>query len=90
MGVEELESSTRRVRAGCVAPNTSLPKTGADAENRTQVGRVPGDCSATELRERAVQLSKSNKKARFSGRAGWESNDALDPTHPRRALDLSP
>ncbi len=36
------------------------------------------------------QLSKSNKKARFLGRAVLESDCALDSTHPRRALDLSP
>ena len=36
------------------------------------------------------QLSKSNKKARFLGRAVVESDCALDSTHPRRALDLSP
>ena len=36
------------------------------------------------------QLSKSNKKARFLGRAVVESDGALDSTHPRRALDLSP
>jgi hypothetical protein len=36
------------------------------------------------------QLSKSNKKARFLGRAVLESGFALDSTHPRRALDLSP
>ena len=35
------------------------------------------------------QLSKSNKKARFLGRAGLESDCALDSTHPRRALDWS-
>ena len=51
VGVEELESSTRRVRAGYVATNTSLPKTGASAGNRTQVGRLPSDCSATELHQ---------------------------------------
>jgi hypothetical protein len=36
------------------------------------------------------QLSKSNKKARFLGRAFLESDCALDSTHPRRALDWSP
>jgi hypothetical protein len=36
------------------------------------------------------QLSKSNKKARFLGRAVLESDCALDSTHPRRALDWSP
>jgi hypothetical protein len=36
------------------------------------------------------QLSKSNKKARSLGRADLESDCALDSTHPRRALDLSP
>ena len=49
VGAEELESSTRRVRAGCVATNTSLPH-GADAANRTRVSSVPGTRSATELR----------------------------------------
>ena len=38
----------------------------------------------------AFQLSKSNKKARFLGRAVLESDCSLDSTHPRRALDLSP
>jgi len=38
----------------------------------------------------AFQLSKSNKKARFLGRAVLESDLALDSTHPRRALGLSP
>ena len=36
------------------------------------------------------QLSKSNKKARFLERAFWESDCALDSTHPRHDLDLSP
>ena len=49
VGAEELESSTHRVRAGCVAANTSLPH-GADAANRTRVSSVPGTRSATELR----------------------------------------
>ena len=49
VGAEELESSTRRVRAGYVATNTSLPP-GADAANRTRVSSVPGTRSATELR----------------------------------------
>ena len=49
VGAEELESSTRRVRAGYVATNTSLPH-GAGAANRTRVSSVPGTRSATELR----------------------------------------
>jgi hypothetical protein len=42
------------------------------------------------LRCLVFQLSKSNKKARFLGRAVLESDCSLDSTHPRRALDLSP
>ena len=49
VGAEELESSTRRVRAGHVATNTSLPR-GTGAANRTQVSSVPGTRPATELR----------------------------------------
>ncbi len=49
VGAEELESSTRRVRAGCVATNTSLPH-GAGAANQTRVSPIRSGRSAIELR----------------------------------------
>ena len=60
------------------------------------IGPTPAvlETAALPLRHAPVllvfQLSKSNKKARFLGRAALESDCALDSTHPRRALDLSP
>ncbi len=47
-------------------------------------------CGIAALYCFAFQLSKSNKKARFSGRAFLESDGPVDSIRPRRALDLSP
>ena len=67
-----------RALAGAVGPNSVRPRPSAARPY------------AMLLRCLVFQLSKSNKKARFLGRAVLESDCSLDSTHPRRALDLSP
>jgi hypothetical protein len=63
---------------------------GRDGHGTPLVAALPRRHYAMLLCCWVCRLSKSNKKARFLGRADGESDCALDSTHPRRALDLSP